>query len=210
MADRSLLQPAMMLVAAGLAAAVILAGLNELTDDRIEREQQRRALAAVSAMLEADSYDNDLAADTARLRVPGLAHPATVHLARSGGVPASAVIDVVTSRGYSGDIRLLLAVDMDGTVLGVRVIEHRETPGLGDRIERGKSDWIEQFAGRSLGDPPDESWAPDRRGGTFDTLSSATITSAAVIDAIKRALQAFEADKDALFERAVTGNPEDS
>ncbi|NEZ04201.1 RnfABCDGE type electron transport complex subunit G [Wenzhouxiangella sp. XN201] len=200
------LRPALILAGLGLAAAVLLAGLDQFTRERIADERQQRALAAVSAMLGEIGYDNDLLDDTARLGIPDLAEPAVVYRARQDGKPVAVVMDVVTSAGYSGDIRLLIAADVDGTVLGVRVVEHRETPGLGDKIERRRSDWIEQFDGRSLVEPPAEDWAPDRRDGAFDTLTSATITSAAVVDAVKRALQAFESGKGNLF--ATTENTE--
>jgi len=193
------LRPALVLAGLGLAAALLLAGLNELTRERIADERQQRALAEVSAMLAGVEYDNDLLADTASLAVPELAEPVTAYHARRNGEPVAVVMDVVTAAGYSGDIRLLLAVDIEGTVLGVRVLEHRETPGLGDKIERSKTDWLEQFEGKSLHAPSPGDWAPDRRDGTFDTLTSATITSAAVIDAIKRALQAFESSREDLL-----------
>lgn len=196
----STLRPALILAGLGLAAAVLLAGLDQLTRDRIADERQQRALAAVAAMLRKVDYDNDLLDDTARLHIPSLDEPGTVYRARRGNDPVAAVMDVVTTAGYSGDIRLLIAIDIDGTVLGVRVAEHRETPGLGDRIERRRSDWIEQFDGRSLGEPPAEDWLPDRRGGAFDTLTSATITSAAVTEAVRHSLEAYEAQRDRIFQ----------
>lgn len=193
------MRPALILAGLGLAAAVLLAGLDQFTREQIADERQQRALAAVSAMLSEIGYDNDLLDDTARLGIPGLAEPAVVYRARQDGKPVAVVMDVATSAGYSGDIRLLIAVDIGGTVLGVRVVEHRETPGLGDKIERRRSDWIEQFDGQSLSEPPAEDWAPDRRDGAFDTLTSATITSAAVIEAVRHALEAFDANRDEIF-----------
>lgn len=193
------MRPALLLAGLGLAAAVLLAGLDQLTRERIADERQQRALGAVSAMLSEVDFDNELLDDTTRLNIPELGAPATVYRARHAGEPVAIVMDVVTSAGYSGDIRLLIAADIEGTVLGVRVVEHRETPGLGDKIERRKSDWIEQFDTRSLGEPPTEDWAPDRRGGAFDTLTSATITSAAVIEAVRHALEAFDDNRDEIF-----------
>lgn len=198
--NRQPVRAALLLVLIGLAAAAILAGLDEVTRERIKDEQQAHALGAVSAMLDGDRYDNELIGDTTTLTINGLAEPATVYRARLDGEPAAAVIDMTTPQGYSGDIRLLVALDTEGTVIGVRVLEHRETPGLGDKIERRRSDWIEQFTDRSLGDPEPDAWAPDRRDGDFDTLTSATITSTAVIDAVKRALESFEAQRTEVFE----------
>ena len=116
------------------------------------------------------------------------------------GKPVALLADVTTPNGYSGDIRLLVGVAPDGEVLGVRVLDHRETPGLGDAIERQRSDWIRQFSGRSLGAPPADQWAADKRGGTFDTLSSATITSSAVIQAVKNVLAWYADNRDNAFE----------
>ncbi len=200
--DTSTMRPALILAGLGLAAAILLAGLDQLTRERIADERKQRALSAVSAMLSGIEYDNDLLEDTTSLSVPELADPVTIYRARLRSQPVAAVMDVVTPAGYSGDIRLLVAADIEGTVLGVRILEHRETPGLGDKIERGKSDWVEQFEDTSLENPPAKDWAPDRRDGAFDTVTSATITSAAVIDAVKRVLRAFESSKRNLFETA--------
>jgi Na+-translocating ferredoxin:NAD+ oxidoreductase subunit G len=183
----------------GLASAVLLAGLDHLTGDRIAREQQARALSAVAGMLGGKKYDNDLLDDWIELPIERFERTATVYRARLAGEPVAVVIDVTTPRGYSGDIRLLVAVDIDDTVIGVHVLEHRETPGLGDRIEPRRSDWLRQFVGRSLGDPEPQGWAPDRRGGEFDSLTSATITVAAIIEAVKRALQTVETHSGTLF-----------
>lgn len=188
------------LVALGLAAAVILAGVDHLTGERIEHEQRTRALAAVAAMLPDELYDNALLDDTVEISLGDLPGAATVYRARREGEPTAAVIDLTTPRGYSGDIRLLVAVDVELNVLGVRILEHRETPGLGDRIEARRSDWIEQFSGRSLGDPEPEGWTSDQRGGEFDTPTSATITAAAVTEAIGQALQSAQAQHERMFQ----------
>ncbi len=183
----------------GLLAAVILAGMNHVTGERIEHKQQTRALAAIAEMLPADSYDNELLDDRIEVDIDGFDRPARVYRARLSGEPVAMVVDLTTPRGYSGDIRLLVAVDVAGTVMGVQVLEHRETPGLGDRIEPRRTDWLKQFVGRSLADPEPEGWAPDRRGGEFDTLTSATITVAAIVEAVKRALQAVELNESEPF-----------
>jgi Na+-translocating ferredoxin:NAD+ oxidoreductase subunit G len=191
--------PALVLTLIGLTAAVALAGMDRITAERITGERQARALAAVTGILPAAIYDNDPLEEVSELRIEGFERPATLYLARLAGQPVAAVVDVTTPRGYSGDIRLLVAVETDGTVLDVRILEHRETPGLGDRIEPRRSDWLTQFPGRSLDNPTPDGWAPDRRGGQFDTLTSATITVAAIIDAVKRSLQAMEAERDRLL-----------
>jgi electron transport complex protein RnfG len=192
MIDRSRRRAAIALTCIGLAAALVLAGVDRLTRDRIQQAQQQRALATLGAMLPAGSFDNALLEDAIDMPLPGLEQPARVYRARRDGQPVAALVDLVTSRGYSGDIRLLVAADPNGTVLGVRILNHRETPGLGDKIEIGRSDWITGFVGRSLGNPAPERWAADRSGGDFDTLTSATITTDAVVDAVRSALAGLE------------------
>ncbi len=194
-------KPAIALIAVGLLAATILAGLDRLTRDRIALEQERRALAALTELLPAERFDNELVTDWFEQPVTGLERPVRFYRARLDGQPSAAVLDLVTSRGYSGDIRLLVAIETDGTIIGVRVLEHRETPGLGDRIEIRRSDWIRQFDGASLDHPAPDAWAPDRRGGQFDTLSNATITTAAITDAVRLGLEAFDSLGDALWTR---------
>ncbi|MDT8409085.1 MAG: RnfABCDGE type electron transport complex subunit G [Wenzhouxiangellaceae bacterium] len=185
----------------GLLAALLLAGVNELTRDRIELEQKRRALQTLSQLLDRDSYDNELVRDRFKTRIDGLEDPATIYRARLDGEPSALLADVTTDKGYSGDIRLLVAIDPSGKVIGVRVLNHRETPGLGDRIERRRSDWIDQFRGASLGQPSPEQWKADQRDGAFDTLASATITSSAVIQAVRDTLEWYESNRDSAFQR---------
>jgi electron transport complex protein RnfG len=111
----------------------------------------------------------------------------------------AAVFSVVARGGYAGDIELLVGVRADGRVAGVRVVEHHETPGLGDGIEADKSDWIRGFDGRSLGDPPREDWAVRRDGGDFDQFTGATITPRAVVEAVRDTLIYFEDHRDQVF-----------
>lgn len=183
----------------GLLAAALLSGVHLATRDRIASEQQRQALATLNQLVPESTYDNDLVADRFSARISGLESPSTVYRARHGDAPVALLADVTTPDGYSGDIRLLVGVAPDGEVIGVRVLDHRETPGLGDEIELQRSDWIRQFAGRSLGAPPADQWAADRRGGTFDTLSSATVTSSAVINAVGNVLAWYADNRDNVF-----------
>ena len=202
MIERKRLRAAFSLTLIGLLAALLLAGIDRLTADRIARAQQQRALATLVALLPAGSFDNDLIDDHVDLPISRLVQPARVYRARLEGEPAALIFDVTTGQGYSGDIRLLVAMDPDGVLLGVRVLDHRETPGLGDKIEVERSDWIRQFTGRSLGNPPAEGWRSDRRGGAFDTLTSATITTDAVIEAVRLSLEEKSQRPDRLWQAA--------
>lgn len=189
-----------LLGAIGLGAAVLLASVYQLTRERIELEQAREALATLNQVLPPDRYDNELVNDKVTVTIPGLADDAAVYRARLNGQPSGAIFEVTTNDGYSGPIRLMIGVDAGGRITGVRVLQHRETPGLGDGIEIERSDWILGFDGRALGDPEANKWRSSRRGGDFDTLTSATITTEAVVVAVRRVLEYFEANGDELFQ----------
>ncbi|WP_435101623.1 electron transport complex subunit RsxG [Arhodomonas sp. AD133] len=202
------------LVAAGLLAAFALAGgamvafTHRFTADEIEAQQNAAVRERLTSILPASAYDNDIARDTTTVIAPealGSDEPLTVYRARQDGAPVAAVLTVIAPNGYNGAIRLLVGVRFDGTLAGVRVIRHQETPGLGDAIEADKSDWTEQFPGRSLGDPPTEDWAVAKDGGAFDQITGATITPRAVVQAVRRALVYFRAHRDELFTRQEAG-----
>ena len=181
----------------------LLASIYALTADRIAEQQRRAVLVQLHQVLPASAYDNALQNDLIEVRDPEFFktdHPVQVYRARQGGRPAAAILNLVAPDGYNGDIRLLVAIYVDGTVSGVRVIEHRETPGLGDPIERQRSDWVTTFEGRSLHNTPGPAWAVKRDGGVFDQLTGATISPRAVVGAVHRALVYFTANRDSLFE----------
>ena len=115
------------------------------------------------------------------------------------GAPVAALFIVTAKDGFSGRIKLLVGIAANGDISGVRVLEHRETPGLGDLIEAAKSDWIEQFRNRSLADPDRALWAIKRDGGVYDQLTGASITPRSVIKAIKETLLYFEANHEQVF-----------
>ena len=117
---------------------------------------------------------------------------------------AAVILPVIAPDGYSGAIHLLVGIDGQGRISGVRVTRHQETPGLGDKIERRKSDWITGFKSKSLDDPPAQRWGVAKNGGAFDAFTGATITPRAVIGAIKRSLEYFAAHRDKLLPS--TGN----
>ena len=110
--------------------------------------------------------------------------------------------------GYAGEMKLMLGVDAEGKILGVRVLAHKETPGLGDKIEVKKGDWILRFAGLSLGNPPVEKWKVKKDGGQFDQFTGATITPRGVVDAIRKGLEFFAANKAQMTGRVATDGKE--
>ena len=185
----------------GLAAALLLAAVNEGTAERIERERDARVMRELARALPPERHDNDLTRDWVDERLDELGTVARVYRARLGGQPSALLVDLTTPRGYSGNIRLLVAMEPDGRVLRVDVLQHRETPGLGDQIERGRSGWLNQFAGRRAGLEDNERWAVNKRGGDFDGLSNATITVQAVIEAVDAASRWARQAPEALWVR---------
>lgn len=165
-----------------------------------EREALRRKLNEV---IPKDAYDNGITTDTVQATskpLLGSAKPMTVYRARKQGEPVAAVMTTVAPDGYTGAITLLVAVRYaDETIMGVRVIHHRETPGLGDWIDSERSDWIGHFAGHSLSDPDELGWRVVKDGGIFDQFTGATITPRAVVKAVHNSLKYFHAHKDELF-----------
>jgi electron transport complex protein RnfG len=146
--------------------------------------------------------DNDPLLDRIEVSNPDLlgAETTSVYRVRNDDEPVAVILNPVVPNGYAGPIRLLVSVKTDGTLGGVRVLEHHETPGLGDKIDERKSDWIrEQFAGKSLGDPPEEQWRVKRDGGAFDQFTGATITPRSIVAAVKNALKFVTQQGNALY-----------
>jgi electron transport complex protein RnfG len=136
--------------------------------------------------------------------LPG-SEAAVVYRVYAANKPAAALFVVTARDGYSGPIRLLLGVDSEGSITGLRILEHRETPGLGDKIESGRSDWVHQFDGRSLVNPAVGDWALKIDGGDFDQLTGASITPRAVINAVRDTLIYFNTHRDEIFSSPATG-----
>lgn len=193
---------------AGLLALVavlgtgLLAVVNEFTHERIAEQERLVLVRQLAQVLPAGAYDNDPIADTLSVHDP--AHFRTdetvlIYRARRAGQPVALVFDHLAPDGYNGNIHLLTGVLADGTVSGVRVVSHQETPGLGDPIEVERSDWILAFNGRSLDDPPQTRWTVRRDGGEFDQFTGATITPRAVVEAVRRALDYHRRHEQALY-----------
>ncbi|MEO1750133.1 electron transport complex subunit RsxG [Thiofaba sp. EF100] len=166
-------------------------------------EQARAALGQRLAAVLPAGYDNDPARDTRQLAADPLLGgkgPVMLYVARKDGRVHGVAFEVVAPKGYSGGIQLLVGVDRNGQVSGVRVLSHKETPGLGDPIEVEKSDWIHGFTGKTLDNPGEKGWAVKKDGGVFDQFTGATITPRAVVTAVHDALRYFEAHRAALLE----------
>jgi electron transport complex protein RnfG len=184
-----------------IGTAATLAITNELTIGKVECNKQAALMASLNEVMPHEKHDNDLLADRLTVSAPLLGRNGHhVYRARLDGEPSGAVLEATAADGYGGNIALIVGVDTQGKVQGVRVVPpHNETPGLGDKIETKKSDWIYGFNGLSLGNPASEGWAVKKDGGQFDSFTGATITPRAVVGAVHRALQYFDANRDAVF-----------
>lgn len=197
-----ILRVAATLAGVAVVATALVAGSKELTESAIRDHRTADRLGRIEELIPPQRYDNRMLEDTVRIRDSGrlgTEEPVTVYRAREDGEPVAVAFRVVAPEGYNGAIELLVAIETEGRLLGVRVLDHRETPGLGDGIESRKSDWVAQFAGHGLGNPPAEDWDVAQDGGGFDALTGATITSRAVIRALRRALELFQLRKKELF-----------
>ncbi|NHA14828.1 electron transport complex subunit RsxG [Thioalkalivibrio sp. XN279] len=182
--------------------ALLVALTWESTAERIAANERAFLLRTLAEVLPAGEYDNAVHEDAITVRDPdllGTERPVTVYRARDGETPVAAVLTPTAPAGYSGPIRLLVGIRADGRLSGVRVVAHRETPGLGDKVEVERSDWILGFKGLSLRNPLPEDWAVQRDGGAFDQFTGATITPRAVVSAVRDALIYFRQHRDALF-----------
>lgn len=200
---RSILRNSLILGLFAIFTVGLIAFIQQATSERIAAEQQRMQMRALNEILPEDQHDNDLLQDTFSIddrRYLQLPAPATAWRARRSGEVIAVILPVVTQDGYSGRIDLLVGIRANGELAGVRVVNHRETPGLGDKFEVAKGNWIFSFDGKSLSMPAPEGWAVRKDGGEFDQFTGATITPRAVVQAIYRALRYFEEQRGELLQ----------
>lgn len=172
---------------------------------RITANERMTLLNSLNVLVAHERYDNDLITDTRTFidtDLLGTSEPVTVYRARKSGQPVAAIFNSVAPDGYSGNIYLLVGINIDGTVAGVRITAHQETPGLGDKIEAKRSPWILSFAGHSLTEPTDAGWKVKKDGGIFDQFAGATITPRAVVKAVHNTLRFFQQHQAQIFENS--------
>lgn len=201
MLGQSITRNSVLLGLFAVATTLLIAGTYLLTRDSIAEARRQAEQRALLEIVPDHRHDNNMLDDTltARAGELGLRQDKPVYVARRGPEAVAVILPVTAPDGYSGDIDLIVGVNRDGSVAGVRVLNHRETPGLGDKVELAKSDWVLGFNGRSLGDPPADAWQVRKDGGTFDQFTGATITPRAVVGATRRALQYARERHDRLF-----------
>ena len=192
---------ARILAAFAIACTLVVGITFELTKDRIAQQEQKELLSTLHAIVPDDIHDNDMSQRCVLVtdELLGGLEQQTVYLATQNEQPVAAAITAIAPNGYSGKIYLIAAFNIDGAVSGVRVLKHNETPGLGDKIEERKSDWVYSFNGKTLEDINSSRWAVAKDGGMFDQFTGATITPRAIVKAVGDVSSFFEQNKDALF-----------
>jgi electron transport complex protein RnfG len=191
----------------------LLAGAYLWTKPALEASAIQEKMRLIDEVLPRGEYDNQLLADTLALPPTpalGLDEASTVYRARKAGQPTALVLEAVAPDGYAGKIRLLVAVKADGSVAGVRVTQHKETPGLGDYIEPKKDKnkarpWITQFENLAAATMADRDWKVKKDGGRFAYYAGATVTPRAVVKAVGKAVRFAADNRDRLFAEAGAG-----
>lgn len=193
---------ALTLIAFAFVFTALLAYIFQVTKAPIEKSEAAARLALFRQIVPASMHDNDILKDTLSIApsdLLGNTQPSIANRARINNAPAAIILEAIAHDGYSGDIKLLIAITYDGEISGVRVLTHKETPGLGDYIDIAKNDWIKLFNAESLTKTSDVGWKVKKDGGQFDYMAGATITPRAVVKAVHKALQYYEVNKLALF-----------
>lgn len=194
-----------------LITSLLLAGTHLATKDKIADSQRRAAQKALLEIIPEERHDNDILTDT--LSIPqhywstlGLEKGGELHLARKNGNVIALIVPTVAPDGYSGAIEMIVGINLDGKIAGVRILNHNETPGLGDKVELKKSPWVLSFDGRSIGSPPAERWKVKKDKGDFDQFTGATITPRAIVAQVARTLLYLSEDKNRILKASQVKN----
>ena len=189
-----------------LFSILLLLGVRYVTAPVIAEAERQTLLNTFSEVLPTALYNNDPLSDTIQIANPnylkllGSSEPVSVYRAFKDQQPAGVIFTTIAPNGYTGNIYILVGVFPDGRVSGVRVVKHAETPGLGDKIEIAKSNWILSFNGRSLREENVPRWAVKKYSGDFDQFTGATVTPRAVVGAVKNALMVVNDMQGKLYE----------
>lgn len=189
---------------------LLIAGTYLSTRDKIAVEKRRAEEKALLQIVPRERHDNSMLDETIPVGPQAVGLELTedkrIYIARKQGKIIAAVIPATAPDGYTDAIDLIVGVNSDGSIAGVRALAHKETPGLGDKVDIKKSDWVLGFNGRSLGNPGLAGWAVKKDKGVFDQFTGATITPRAVVAATLRVLQFAQENRASLFGESET-NP---
>jgi electron transport complex protein RnfG len=197
MLSKSILRNSIILGAFAIVTAATLAYTHSSTKDRIVDQELKAARDALNEIIEESRHDNDLLATLwlipqELLPALGLKEQSNGNIATKNGETVAVILPSVAPDGYSGDIKLLIGINVDGSVAGVRALSHKETPGLGDKIDKNKSEWVYGFNGKSIFMPEISRWLVKKDGGDFDQFTGATITPRAVVNRVKQTLLFYQ------------------
>ena len=196
------LRTAAIMLAFAFIGTLLLASVFDVTRAPIEASEKAARLSLFKEILPAENYDNDLLASQVTIAPNALLGnrlPSIANVAKQKQQTAGVILEAIAHDGYSGDIKLLIAIRADGSISGVRVLAHKETPGLGDYIDIAHGNWIKLFDNESLEKTAAEKWQVKKDGGQYDYMVGATITPRAVVKAVKQALQFYQQNKQTLF-----------
>ncbi len=200
----------LLLGAFALVTTAILAFTSEATKERIQKSERDAQQKALFEIVPRESHDNDMLID--KIKVPedawaglGLKSGGEIYVARKVDETIAIIIPAIAPDGYSGDIRMIIGINASGRVAGVRILDHHETPGLGDQIDIKKTDWVLSFNGKSINSPELSRWKVKKDGGDFDQFAGATITPRAVVNQVRRVLEFADSHRDELFKKNKLG-----
>jgi Na+-translocating ferredoxin:NAD+ oxidoreductase subunit G len=183
------------------AATGLVALTSYFTHDEIEKQEQVQLLSILNQVIPKDAHDNQLYKSCTLVHLPNKnsdsAMPA--YLATNHGVPSGIAIEAITHDGYNGDIKVIIGIDGQGIITGVRVLAHNETPGLGDKIDLRVTNWILNFTGKSVTVDNQASWLVKKDGGQFDQFTGATITPRAIVHIVKDTVQYVSTHQSEIF-----------
>ncbi|MDH3993752.1 MAG: electron transport complex subunit RsxG [Gammaproteobacteria bacterium] len=203
MLAQSITRNSVLLAIFAVCTTLLIAGTYLSTRDQIALEKRRAEEKALLQIVPRERHDNSMLDETVPVgpesKGLGLKEKKRIYIARQGGEIVAAIIPATAPDGYTGAIDLIVGVNVDGSIAGVRALAHKETPGLGDKVDIKKSDWVLGFNGRSLDNPELSGWAVQKDKGVFDQFTGATITPRAVVAATLRVLQFAQANQEILF-----------
>lgn len=189
-----------------IVCTAIVGFVHALTKDKIEQQKQKQLLDRLSQVIEPASYNNKIINDCIIIAPTKVSNTKahTAYIATYDKLPIAMAITTTAPDGYNGNIEILVGIKTNGIISGVRVLAHKETPGLGDKIERKRHDWITSFTDKKISEDSDPQWKVAKDGGMFDQFTGATITPRAVVKAVHKTLVYFNKNKGALFNQPRT------
>ncbi|KXO13345.1 Electron transport complex protein RnfG [Moritella sp. JT01] len=180
------------------ACTSVVAITNTVTKDRIAEQEQTQLLKIINQLLPENSHDNNIFQSCKLMTneaLLGTSEPQRIFTATKNNEPVGYAIEGIAPKGYSGNIKLVVGVDTVGKVTGVRILGHHETPGLGDKVEYRKSNWLDDFVDQTLTKENAHTWAVTKDGGDFDSFTGATITPRAVVSSVKDILTFYQSEQ---------------